>query len=215
MEILNFVWINNTLKPEQNGHHFVDILKISWHFLQRKFGFIFRNTYIMIVVVYSDCNFMKIYSWENICLALTVNGLVSSSNMTWHEPMLVSKCHMASLDQNELMYSRHSSCVKTFRIKPGQWLIKRWQAVLTFLSVGVYKKKRSKLHHHCDCRCLNSLQPGDTIWQHRSESTLAQVMACCLTAPSHYLNQCRLVISEVQRESPECNFTRNFSVIDQ
>ena len=32
----------------------------------------------------------------------------------------------------------------------------------------------------------------------RSESTLAQVMACCLTAPSHYLNQCWLIISEVQ-----------------
>ena len=27
--------------------------------------------------------------------------------------------------------------------------------------------------------------------------TFAQVMACCLTAPSHYLNQCRLLISEV------------------
>ena len=34
---------------------------------------------------------------------------------------------------------------------------------------------------------LNALWPSDAIWQHRSESTLAQVMACCLTAPSHYL----------------------------
>ena len=32
---------------------------------------------------------------------------------------------------------------------------------------------------------FNSLRPSDVIWQHRSESTLAQVMACCLTAPSH------------------------------
>ena len=32
---------------------------------------------------------------------------------------------------------------------------------------------------------------------HRSTSTLAQSMACCLTAPSHYLNQCWLLISEV------------------
>ena len=31
----------------------------------------------------------------------------------------------------------------------------------------------------------------------RSGSTLTQVMACCLTAPSHYLNQCRLIISKV------------------
>ena len=37
----------------------------------------------------------------------------------------------------------------------------------------------------------------DTILWHNSQSTLAQVMACCLTAPSHYLNQCWLIISEV------------------
>ena len=32
-------------------------------------------------------------------------------------------------------------------------------------------------------------------------------MACCLTAPSHYLNQCSLTISEVMWISPESNFT--------
>ena len=38
---------------------------------------------------------------------------------------------------------------------------------------------------------INSLLwPSDTIWRQRSGSTLAPVMACCLTAPSHYLNQC-------------------------
>ena len=31
---------------------------------------------------------------------------------------------------------------------------------------------------------VNSLWPSDTIWRQRSGSTLAQVMACCLTAPS-------------------------------
>ena len=44
---------------------------------------------------------------------------------------------------------------------------------------------------------FNSLRPSDTIWRHRSGSTLAQVMACCLIAPSHYLNQCWLIISKV------------------
>ena len=33
-----------------------------------------------------------------------------------------------------------------------------------------------------------SFWPCDTIWRHRFGSTLAQVMAVCLTAPSHYLN---------------------------
>ena len=56
---------------------------------------------------------------------------------------------------------------------------------------------------------LNSLWPSDTIWWHESRSTLALVMACCLMAPSHYLNQCWLIISEVIWLTPEENFTGN------
>ena len=38
---------------------------------------------------------------------------------------------------------------------------------------------------------FNSLWPSDAIYkQHISMSTLVQVMACCLMAPSHCLNQC-------------------------
>ena len=48
---------------------------------------------------------------------------------------------------------------------------------------------------------FNSLRPSDAICRHRSGSTLAQVMACCLTAPSHYLNQYWLIIIEVQWHS--------------
>ena len=47
-------------------------------------------------------------------------------------------------------------------------------------------------------RTINSLWPSNAIWRHRSGSTQAQVMACCLTAPSHYLNQCWLFINLVQ-----------------
>ena len=39
------------------------------------------------------------------------------------------------------------------------------------------------------------------------QSTLVQLLACCLTAPSHYLNQCWLTISEAHWDSPEGNFT--------
>ena len=47
-------------------------------------------------------------------------------------------------------------------------------------------------------RQLNSLWPSDGIWQHKSGSTLVQVMAWCLLVPSHCLNQSWLIISEVQ-----------------
>ena len=46
-------------------------------------------------------------------------------------------------------------------------------------------------------RRLNSTWYIDGIWWQRSVSTLDPVMACCLMAPSHYLNQCWLIISEV------------------
>ena len=44
---------------------------------------------------------------------------------------------------------------------------------------------------------INSLWFRDAIWRGRSGSTLAQGMPCSLTAPSHYLNQCGLIICKV------------------
>ena len=52
------------------------------------------------------------------------------------------------------------------------------------------------------------------IWRHRSGSTLAQVIACCLTAPSHYLNQYWFIISTVQLYPYKDNFTRDTSAIN-
>ena len=61
---------------------------------------------------------------------------------------------------------------------------------------------------------INSFWPSDAIRRLGTESTLAQVMACCLTAPSHYLNQCWIIISKVQWHSSECNFRRDASAIN-
>ena len=54
-----------------------------------------------------------------------------------------------------------------------------------------------RMHRRAEIPCVNSLRPSDAIWRHKSGSTLAQVMACYLTAPSHYMNQCWLIISKV------------------
>ena len=62
---------------------------------------------------------------------------------------------------------------------------------------------------------LNSLGPSDAIWHWRSWSTLAQVMACCLTEPSHYLNQCWLIISKVLWHSSEDIIIRRFEDSNQ
>ena len=61
--------------------------------------------------------------------------------------------------------------------------------------------------------CINSLRPNDATGWHRTGSTLAQVMAWCRQAPSHYLNQCWFTMSEVQWQSTQGNFTRDTSSI--
>ena len=44
-----------------------------------------------------------------------------------------------------------------------------------------------------------------------------KVMACCLTAPNHYLNQCWLIVIEVLWHLPEVDFTAIFmiSILDR
>ena len=47
------------------------------------------------------------------------------------------------------------------------------------------------------------------IWRHRNGSTLAPVVAWCLTASSHYLSQCWIIIKEVMWHSSDDNYTGN------
>ena len=51
--------------------------------------------------------------------------------------------------------------------------------------------------------------PSHAIWYRKYWSTLVQVMACCLMAASHYLNQCWRIIHKVLWHSPDSNFTGN------
>ena len=53
---------------------------------------------------------------------------------------------------------------------------------------------------HLSPRRVNSLRPSDALWRHRSVSTLAWVMVCCLVAPGSYLNQCRRSIKRVHKK---------------
>ena len=53
---------------------------------------------------------------------------------------------------------------------------------------------------------LNSLWPSDAIQWYRTGSTLVQIMACCLAAPIHYLNQCWFIINGVLWHSTDNKF---------
>ena len=60
---------------------------------------------------------------------------------------------------------------------------------------------------------INPLWSSGAIWWLRSGSTLAQIMACCLTVPNHYLNWCLHLISDDWWHSPESNFTTSAHTI--
>ena len=76
----------------------------------------------------------------------------------------------------------------TKRVLTGQ---KQHFLPLLFISMWMLKLSQENLFYIVS---INSLCYSDTIWQHTSESTLAEEMGCCLTAPSHFLNQCWLII---------------------
>ena len=80
--------------------------------------------------------------------------------------------------------------------------------ISVMMSVWRFPLQRELFHF-----LLNSLWPSDIIWRQGSRSTLAQVMDCCLTAPSHYLNQCWLIITKVQWCSSESNFAWDITAI--
>ena len=57
--------------------------------------------------------------------------------------------------------------------------------------------------------CFKALWHSDIIGWHITGPTSVQAIALCLTAPSHYLNQCWLIIREVLWCSSKVNFTGN------
>ena len=61
---------------------------------------------------------------------------------------------------------------------------------------------------------VNSVWLNDAMWRQRSESRFAQVMACCMAAPSECLNKSWFIISEVQWYLSESNFTRETLAIN-
>ena len=62
------------------------------------------------------------------------------------------------------------------------------------------------------CYKFNSLMPSDAIWRQGYWTSLAQVMACRLTAPIHYLKQCWLIVNCTLRNKLWWNFNQNSNI---
>ena len=74
-----------------------------------------------------------------------------------------------------------------------------WWAILTTKMILISGGSIivASLWSHVGTYIWVKIRSGDGfIWWYRSWSTLAQVMACCLIAPSRYLNPCWLIVNQ-------------------
>ena len=103
-----------------------------------------------------------------------------------------------------------------FIAKPVQEVIVNWtcryklNGMLLKIRSFSFKKMHLKLSlamWQTFCWGFHMLTHCGLVIPYRSWSTLAQVTLCCLTAPSHYLNQSWLLIRKVLWHSSESNFT--------
>ena len=93
-------------------------------------------------------------------------------------------------------------CIWKYRLQYGYHLVSAFMRCWWIHMIYMYLPGHDQGSHSQ----VNSLRPSDAIWRQWSWTTLAQVMACCLTAPSHYLNQCWLIIRGVLWHTSESSF---------
>ena len=147
--------------------------------------------------------------------------------LKWHVPIHLKtrKIHfrVASLSHNDMkQIGDILPCGGQGPLYPSQFQIKYYWCLRLNVQLTIFQRWCRKLPvmvklltHICVAppQWVDSLWPSDTIWRQGSRSTLAHVMACCLTAPNHYLNQCWHIISKVQWHPSESNFTRDTPAI--
>ena len=121
-------------------------------------------------VTYISCGYLSYALWD------LWNGsvpVVSEISNLWYKPF-----HTKLFFKNTAVYLLFISHLYIQRLGRLKYII---------------KEKKTMPVDICKAR-VNSLWPSDCIRWHRSWSTLAQVMACSLTTPSHYRNQYWLAI---------------------
>ena len=114
----------------------------------------------------------------------------------WRKVYLSGRCRGCNISEKVHTMSRDAS---------DYWVARSLTAVaLTMKGTPVFGSQDVCIHWKIiflnrvtTNRSVNSLGQSDVIWRHWSESILAQVMACCLTAPIHSLDHCWLIINKI------------------
>ena len=155
-------------------------------------------------------------SWTTVCLLTSRVVAFRIGILQWWKKMMGSRPHsLVTIDFVivkiqcmccVILFCRHTIHLKKYAyglcfvvvwlqsILPISFRITSLSgAILTIAPVPVKQPWRILVNVSYESTSINPLWPSDAIRRQRSESTLAQVMACCLTATTHYLNQCWLI----------------------
>ena len=142
----------------------------------------------------------KVFPWHDVT---TCPHIVGNSRGSLHKQSRVidesGKCRVffntfifftSKLRRTRILSEKHNTHIRT-QTDAGNDNTRRQK-----LASGKNNNVAEHLYYFSitDFQCvMNLLWPSDALWRHRSGSALAQVMACCLTAPNRYLNHCWLI----------------------
>ena len=126
-----------------------------------------------------------------------------------HTPRFLHDCTLLTCGSRTLMYCNPPDQMKTYitynesnTSRVSTQIISVFEVWSTVISrarsesgsiVGDIVKADELLRVLNNYPQISILWPSDTAWRHRPQFTLAQVMACCRTAPSNYLNKCWII----------------------
>ena len=211
-EVVSWIWFN-TLRPRQNGRHFPDnifkciflnenvwiSIKISLNFVPR--GPINNIPALVQIMAGSRPGDKPLSEPMVVCLLMHicvtrpqwVNGtnihcqyglMLTDMFQSWRIFMgrIIYKAQLGgTLLDHEIHTIIPSNMVSISQLSYG-WHT-GYVIVIDYCVVII----SHGLAAWCsDCGCFDSLWPNDAMRRHKSRSTWSQVMACCLTAPSHY-----------------------------
>ena len=162
-------------------------------------------------------------SWINIHQLSAGLGQLQQMSVKFETLKKNKKMLMKTCQQNVVHFVQASMCSLSWQFKKKEIIMTKIGHILTvcqeFAIFSIVSGHLSHFRIHCssvDIRvvplsilwCLvepapgwtlhiNSLCPSGARWWHKCGTTLTQVMAWCLRVPSHYLNQCWLLISQL------------------
>ena len=182
-------WVKS-LAPGWNCQNFADI----WKWID------FDITHNKVASELSHWWWQQTITWANVEEDLRCGAIIMRSSFS--EILTIDTHNLLACERYGVSFCEYKFCfmiclqspLNPIQLRPVQFYQLN-QQVIEQISSFWYLLNFSELSKHGVL--FNSLRPSDAIWRHISGSTLAQVMACCLKAPSHYLNQCWLIISKV------------------